>query len=182
MMQEVLSRRFSNLTADAEIPDLLIVDGGKGQLAIAEDVLFKNGLLERIDLLGIAKERRDEGEKLYKPGRKNPIVLPSHNPVLLFLMRIRDESHRFGVTLHRSLRNKNTLASQLDGIPGIGPTRKKHLLQKIGSLKKIKDASVARLQEVEGIGAELAEQIHSYFHNKNSEKCLLVSCFIAECR
>ncbi len=168
MMKEVLSRRFSDLKADAGLPDLLLVDGGKGQLAIAEAVLKKNDLLEKIELLGIAKEHHDEGEKLYKPGRKNPIVLPAHNPVLLFLMRIRDESHRFGITFHRSLRNKRTLASQLDAIPGIGSTRKKLLLQHIGSLKKIKEASIARLQEVEGIGVELAEQIHSYFHGKGS--------------
>lgn len=79
-------------------------------------------------------------------------------------MRIRDESHRFGISFHRKLRNKKTLTSQLDNIPGVGPARKKQLLKKIGSAKKISEASVQELCQVEGIGAELAEQIHSYFH------------------
>ena len=166
MMREVLNRRFGDRPQKSEHPELLMVDGGKGQLAVAESVLKENGLLSDIDLIGIAKERLDEGEKLYKPGRKNPIILPAHNPVLLYLMRIRDESHRFGVNFHRSLRNKQTLSSQLDDIPGVGAARKKRLLKKIGSLKKIAEAPIEDLVEVEGIGAELAGQIHSYFHDK----------------
>ena len=166
MMREVLNRRFSHRGKGKELPALLMVDGGKGQLAVAESVLKEYDLLNDIDLIGIAKERQNEGEKLYKPGRKNPIVLPAHNPVLLYLMRIRDESHRFGISFHRSLRNKQTLGSQLDGIPGVGPSRKKKLLKQIGSLKKISEAPVADLMAVEGIGTELAEQIHSYFHDK----------------
>lgn len=164
MMREVLERRFEEESEESELPNILLVDGGKGQLAVAESVLKKKGLFSRIDLLGIAKERHDKGEKLYKPGRKNPILLPPHNPVLLYLMRIRDESHRFGVSFHRKLRNKETLASQLDNIPGVGPARKKRLLKKIGSVKKISKASVQELSRVQGIGAELAEQIHAYFH------------------
>jgi len=163
-MREVLMRRFSKAEEDLDLPDLLMVDGGKGQLAVAESVLAEVNLADRIDLVGIAKEREDEGEKLYKPGRKNPVVLPYHNPVLLYLMRIRDESHRFGVRFHRSLRNKQTLSSQLDEIPGIGPTRRKRLLKQIGSLKKISEAGVNELHRVEGIGLELAEQIHTYFN------------------
>jgi len=168
MMKEVLSRRFDHKDKEVELPDLLVVDGGKGHLAVAESVLTANDLLSQIELLGIAKERQDEGEKLYKVGRKNPITLPAHNPVLLYLMRIRDESHRFGVNFHRSLRNKKTLASQLDAIAGVGPTRKKQLLKTIGSVKKISEASVYQLQQVEGIGTDLAEQIHFFFHDKFS--------------
>src|SRR5665811_1741219 len=94
-------------------PDLLMVDGGRGQLGVAMRVARELGMgeVQGLDLIGIAKEKQDEGEKLYQPGRKNPIILPAHNPVLLFLMRIRDESHRYGVTFHRKLRNKSTLAS-----------------------------------------------------------------------
>ena len=163
MMREVLNRRFAEQKEVDDLPELLMVDGGKGQLAVAESILKENNLLQTIDLIGIAKERQDEGEKLYRPGRKNPIILPAHNPVLLYLMRIRDESHRFGVTFHRSLRNKQTLSSKLDEIPGVGPVRKKQLLKQIGSLKKISEASVADLMTVDGIGAELAEEIHNYF-------------------
>lgn len=164
MMREVLTRRFSKDRDNLDLPDLLMVDGGKGQLAIAESVLREFGLLNDLNLIGIAKERQDEGEKLYKPGRKNPVRLPAHNPVLLFLMRIRDESHRFGVRFHRSLRNKKTLSSRLDKIPGVGPARKKNLLKQIGSLKKISEAGVEELHRVDGIGLELAEQIHAYFN------------------
>ena len=80
-------------------------------------------------------------------------------------MRVRDESHRFGISFHRSLRTKRALGSRLDAIPGVGPARKRQLLKQIGSLKKIGDATVAELMEVDGIGAELAEQIHDYFQN-----------------
>ena len=166
MMREVLTRRFGDQDKAKDLPALLMVDGGKGQLAVAESVLKENDFLSDIDLVGIAKERQDEGEKLYKPGRKNPIILPVHNPVLLYLMRIRDESHRFGINFHRSLRNKQTLGSQLDSIPGVGPSRKEKLLKQIGSLKKVSEAPVADLLAVDGIGADLAEQIHSYFHDK----------------
>lgn len=165
MMKEVLQRRFSDQAEPDDFPALLMVDGGKGQLAVAESILKENGLDADIDLVGIAKERQDEGEKLYRPGRKNPIVLPAHNPALLYLMRVRDESHRFGISFHRSLRTKRALGSRLDAIPGVGPARKRQLLKQIGSLKKIGDATVAELMEVDGIGAELAEQIHDYFQN-----------------
>src|SRR5210317_2641165 len=101
MMREVLNRRFGDQNKDKDPPALLMVDGGKGQLAVAGSVLKKYQLLTDIDLIGIAKEKEDEGEKLYRPGRKNPILLPAHNPLLLYLMRVRDEAHRFGVTFHR---------------------------------------------------------------------------------
>ena len=170
MMREVLTRRFSDANPESEYPELLLVDGGKGQLSVAESILKENGLLAEIDLIGIAKERQDEGEKLYKPGRKNPIILPPHNPVLLYLMRIRDESHRFGVSYHRSLRNKHTLGSRLDTIPGVGPARKKQLLKQIGSLKKISEAAVTELMAVDGIGPELAEQIYDHFHDESTPR------------
>ena len=170
MMKEVLTRRLSRGIEEDNLPDLFVVDGGKGQLNMALHVAKELGITNELDWIGIAKEKGDEGEKLYKPGRKNPILLPGHNPVLLYLMRIRDESHRFGVTFHRKLRNKATLTSELDGIEGIGADRKNRLLKQIGSLKKVKLASIEDLQKVDGIGPKMAQQIHAIFHkNKISE-------------
>jgi len=166
MMAEVLERRFVRGIEDNDLPDLFMVDGGKGQLAMALRIAGQLGIEERIEWIGIAKEKEDEGEKLYKPGRKNPVVLAPHDPVLLYLMRIRDESHRFGVTFHRKLRNKKTLASELDSIAGIGTTRKKNLLKGLGSLKKIKQASIEELSGITGIGSDLAKDIHAHFHGR----------------
>ena len=164
MMEEVLKRRLQRGMLEQDLPDLFLVDGGKGQLGIALSVAGELGITDAIDWLGIAKERQEEGEKLYKPGRKNPIILPPHNPVLLFLMRIRDESHRYGITFHRKLRNKSTLASDLDKIPGIGDTKKLELLRHMGSLHRLKAASIKDLMEVRGIGRELATTIHGFFN------------------
>jgi excinuclease ABC subunit C len=166
MMAEVLKRRFKRGIEEDNLPDLFMVDGGKGQLAMALRIAKELGIEESMEWLGIAKERKEEGEKLYKPGRKNPIVLVPHDPVLLYLMRIRDEAHRFGITFHRKLRNSATLASELDNIEGVGPTRKKNLLKKLGSLKKIREASAENLSSVPGIGPELAAEIFNYFKNK----------------
>lgn len=164
MMKEVLERRLSRGIDEDNLPDLFVVDGGKGQLGMALTVAGELGITEAIDWIGIAKERQDEGEKLYKPARKNPILLPAHNPILLYLMRIRDESHRYGITFHRKLRNKATLASDLDKIPGIGTEKKKQLLKHMGSLKRVKVGTIEELMEVNGIGKELAREIFNFFH------------------
>ncbi len=164
MMREVLMRRLSRGIKEDSLPDLFVVDGGRGQLGMALAVAAELGITEELDWIGIAKEKKDEGEKLYKPGRKNPLLLRSHDPVLLYLMRIRDESHRYGITFHRKLRKKATLTSELDAIPGIGEAKKKSLLRHMGSLKRIKTATVEELQEVKGIGTELAKEINSHFH------------------
>jgi excinuclease ABC subunit C len=170
MMGEVLDRRLRRGMAEDNLPDLFVVDGGKGQLGIALAVAGELGIKEKIEWLGIAKERQDEGEKLYRPGRKNPVILPPHNPVLLFLMRIRDESHRYGINFHRKLRNKSTLASDLDKIPGIGEAKKKQLLRHLGSLKRIKAATLAELMGVEGIGTELAGEIVKFFNYQKTPR------------
>jgi excinuclease ABC subunit C len=164
MMEEVLQRRFKRGIAENNLPDLFIVDGGRGQLGIALRVADELGIRDDLDWIGIAKEKHTEGEKLYKPGRKNPILFKSHNPVLLYLMRIRDESHRFGVTFHRKLRGKASIASPLDLIPGIGPDRKKKLLKHLGSMKRIREASLKELSQVNGIGKNTAAVIHDHFH------------------
>ncbi len=166
MMREVLERRMAKGVEQDNLPDMLLLDGGKGQLQVAVDVLSRFDLLQRVDLVAIAKEKAEEGEKLFRPGRKNPILLPAHSPVLLYLMRIRDEAHRFGITFHRKLRGKEQLQSRLDQIEGIGPKRKKQLLQTLGSLKRILEADVAELTEVPGIGPELARHIHEQLHQE----------------
>lgn len=160
MMEEVLYRRLTRGMDEGTLPNLFVVDGGKGQLNMAIRVAGELGIIDELDWIGIAKERDSEGEKLYKPGRKNPILLPAHDPVLLHLMRIRDESHRYGVTFHRKLRNKATLTSELDKIQGIGTDRRTRLLKHFGSLRKVKEATVTELTEVSGIGPELAQLIY----------------------
>jgi len=164
MMREVLQRRLSRGLEEEDLPDLFVVDGGKGQLSMALAVADELGIRGELDWIGIAKERDEEGEKLYKPGRKNPIVLPAHNPVLLYMMRIRDESHRFGVTFHRRIRNKSNFLSELDQIPGIGKERKKTLLKNFGSLKRIREATPEDLVQVDGIGEDLARQIYDHLN------------------
>lgn len=164
MMEEVLQRRFKRGLEENNLPDLFVVDGGRGQLGIALRVADEFGIRNDLDWIGIAKEKESEGEKLYKPGRKNPILLKSHNPVLLYIMRIRDESHRFGVTFHRKLRAKVSIASTLDDIPGVGPDRKNKLLKQIGSITRIKKASLQEISNVKGIGKETALTIYNHFH------------------
>ncbi len=162
MMKEVLERRFKG---DREMPDLLMLDGGKGQLNIAVQVLDDLGLQQAFDLLAIAKEREEEGEKLYRPGRKNPVLLADHSPVLLLFKQIRDEAHRYAITFHRKVRHRELFDSQLDNSPGVGPARKLALLKRIGSLKKIAAASEETLAQVAGIGTDLAAQIYRHFHS-----------------
>ena len=164
MMKEVLERRLTRGIAENTLPDMFVVDGGKGQLGMALAVAKELGITEDVDWIGIAKEKEDEGEKLYKPERKNPIVLLPHNPIILYLMRIRDESHRYGVTFHRKLRNKATLTSELDQIAGIGAEKKKQLLKHMGSLKRVKSATIEELCEVQGIGPEIARTIFNFFN------------------
>ena len=164
MMREVLQRRMETGLAKNNLPDMLLLDGGKGQLGTGVDVLADFDLLDRIDLVAIAKEKQDEGEKLFRPGRKNPIVLPAHAPALLYLMRIRDESHRFGITFHRRLRRKNTLRSPLDRVTGIGAQRKKELLRTLGSYKRIQSATAEELATAPGIGPVLAKSIFRQLH------------------
>jgi len=167
MMREVLERRMKRGVEEDSLPDLLLLDGGKGQLQVAVEVLARFDGRQRIDLVAIAKEKADEGEKLFRPGRKNPVLLPAHAPALLFLMRIRDEAHRFGITLHRKLRGKAQLHSRLDAIAGIGPQRKRLLLRTMGSLKRIALATVEELAAIPGIGPELARQIHDQLRGEH---------------
>ncbi len=169
MMAEVLSRRFAPSKGQRPHPDMLLLDGGKGQLNKACELLGGLGLLESIDLVAIAKEKQEEGEKLFRPGRKNPILLPANAPALLYLMRIRDESHRFGITFHRRLRNQETLQSGLDHLHGVGKKRKKDLLRHFGSYKRILAAEAREIEALPGFGRELANSIYNQLHEKNAE-------------
>jgi excinuclease ABC subunit C len=159
MMREVIRRRFKRAIIDdaAEdwrtLPDLAIVDGGKGQLNAALEVL--RSLEVTVPIVGLAKEN----EEIFMPGRREPVILPGDAQSLFLVQRVRDEAHRFAITFQRQRRKKSDFKSTLDELPGIGPQRKKALLKAFGSLKRIREASVEELTQVEGIGQSLAQQI-----------------------
>jgi excinuclease ABC subunit C len=158
-MREVLSRRFSK--NEQELPDLLIIDGGKGHLNAARKILEELNVVS-CDLIGVAKEegRHDRGmtsEQIFLPGVKDPIHLPPHSPILFLLQRIRDEAHRFAITFQKQQRSKRSLSSQLNDIPGIGPVKQKRLLRYFGSLKRIREATLEELISVKGITAKDAQ-------------------------
>ncbi len=177
MMKEVLSRKYREVE-EMEFPDMLIVDGGKGQLNIALSVL-REMKVEGLNVISLAKRSKDElpvapqlrgrlknkgEEKIYLPGKKNPIILSKDSPALLLLQRIRDEAHRFAITYHRKLRDKKKLRSPLEDIPGVGEARKRQLLRHFDSLKKIKEAPLKDLEQAPGIKKELAKNIYDFFH------------------
>lgn len=161
MMAEVIGRRFrraKDVEHDengkwADLPDLVIVDGGKGQLNAALGALAEVDM--QVSICGLAKEN----EELFLPGRSESILLPRDSQALFLVQRIRDEAHRFAVTFHRAKRSKATFQSGLDTVPGIGPSRKKALIRKFGSVKAIREATIAELATVDGISTKLAEQI-----------------------
>jgi excinuclease ABC subunit C len=162
MLSEVLTRRYKKVDAGQPLPDLLMVDGGKGQLNMAVAVLKALRLDGSFDLIGIAKKDPDRGEtedKVYKPGRKNPVSLKKDADVLLFLQRIRDEAHRSVITYHRKRRMKTYRRSVLDEIPGIGVRRKASLLKHFGSLKRIKAAAVEEIAAVPGMTRRTAQAV-----------------------
>ncbi len=141
------------------LPDLLMVDGGKGQLNVAVEVLQAFDLLDQVPVAGLAKQE----EELFLPGRRDSIRLPRRSPALFLVQRVRDEAHRFAITSHRRRRAKESLASQIDAIPGIGPKRRKLLLEAFDkSIDKIRQADVAEIAAVPGIGPELAQVIKEY--------------------
>jgi excinuclease ABC subunit C len=178
MMREVLERRFKRLlappregeekkAADDDVPqwpDLVIIDGGRGQLNAAQEI-FQNLALDQVTLMAVAKgPDRDAGrETLFMPGRE-AIKLEPRDPVLYFIQRLRDEAHRFVIGSHRKLRKKDIREAGLQEIAGIGPSRKRALLHHFGTLKEIERASLADLGKVPGISAESARKIFDFFH------------------
>jgi excinuclease ABC subunit C len=167
MMREVFRRRFSRLMKDDQLewPDIVLIDGGKGQLSVVKKTLDEMGATEKTTLVAIAKgpDRNAGRETFFIPGRA-PFTMPPKTPALYYLQRLRDEAHRFAIGKHRAKRKKQMITSPLDGITGIGPGRKKALLAHFGSAKAIKTASVEDLALVEGVSAKLAKQIHDYFN------------------
>jgi excinuclease ABC subunit C len=164
--QEVLRRRFRRVNAGEEgieeerrwaMPDLVLVDGGKGQVSAAKEVLDELGLHD-LPLAGLAKER----EELFLPGREEPVVLPRTSQALYLVQRLRDEAHRFAITYHRNLRNKRTVKSAFDDLPGVGPKRRRELLKVFGSAKRVREAPVEQIAAVPGIGRALAERIKAH--------------------
>jgi excinuclease ABC subunit C len=161
--QEVLRRRFRRASTGEEgneeerrwkLPDLVIVDGGKGQVSAAKAVLDELGLHD-LPLAGLAKER----EELFLPDRPEAIVLPPTSSALYLLQRIRDEAHRFAIRYHRELRSRASVRSAFDELPGVGPKRRQALLRTFGSVKRVRDAPVEQIAAVPGIGRALAERI-----------------------
>jgi excinuclease ABC subunit C len=161
MIQEVLRRRFRrSLAADdkwSAMPDLILIDGGKGHLSAGLEILKELGL-NSIPAASLAKEK----EEVFIPGISEPLDIPRTSAALHLLQRIRDEAHRFALGYHRKLRHKESIASALDSIPGIGPRRKKALIKKFGSVRGIKEASIDELSRVPGITGKLAEKIKEY--------------------
>ncbi|PKO03743.1 MAG: excinuclease ABC subunit C [Chloroflexi bacterium HGW-Chloroflexi-5] len=170
-MEEVLTRRFKRWQAAQEkqlvgakldpsfavLPDLLMVDGGKGQLGRAVKVLESFGLSERVPLVGLAKQQ----EELFRPHIERSIILPRHSQGLYLIQRVRDEAHRFAVTAHRKARGKVGIASRLDAIPGVGPKRRRALLEKFGDINSIRQAPLEELTKIPGITEDIALALQS---------------------
>ena len=149
-------------------PDLVLIDGGLGQLSVAREVLARFGLHD-IALIGVAKgPDRDAGrEHFHIPGHERPIMLEAKDPVLYFVQRLRDEAHRFAIGTHRAKRAKALGVNPLDEIAGIGPTRKRALLTHFGSAKAVSRAGIEDLKAVGGISADMARKIYDFFHERS---------------
>ena len=164
-MREVTTRRYTSgknkQTGFEKMPDLIIIDGGKGQLSSAKQVL--NELSLNIPMIGLAKRL----EEIYIPGSSLPILLPLSSPALQILQAIRDEAHRFAITFHRSLRNKHSLISALDNIPGIGAKRKKELMKAFSTVSRIQAASLEELAAVPSMNTASAQEVYRYFSAQN---------------
>ncbi len=168
-MAEVLTRRFTSDSAPGKLPDLLVIDGGKGQLNVALAVLKKLGLANQLNVMGLAKKDEARGEtedKIYLPGRINPVSTTRHPQVLRLLERIRDEAHRFAIAFQRHRRTKKAFISVLDEIEGVGPRRKQVLLSHFGNVKAIADASIEELAALSGMNRPAAERVHQYLSHK----------------
>lgn len=158
MMKELLTRRLKMIDTDEE-PDLIVIDGGKGQLSMACEVLDELNLAH-IPIIGLAKEF----EEIYIPNSKRPIIIPKNNKALHLLQQVRDESHRFAITYHRKLRSDNISESSLDDIPGIGKKRKISILKEFGTMDKVKNASVEELAKIKGMNEKVATNVYEYYH------------------
>ena len=166
-LQELEERKQQDLPAQggkfSDLPDLILIDGGAIQLAFAQDAMHAQGL--NIPMFGLAKRL----EEIVLPGQEQTILLDRHSEALHLIQRLRDEAHRFGITHHRKLRAKNSIASALDEIPGVGPKKKKALLKHFKTVEALKDADVQALCEAEGIGPTLAQVVYDHFHQISAQ-------------
>ena len=161
-MFQVLERRFSKTESDMPYPDLLVVDGGKGQLGMAVAVLKELNLEGRFTVAGLAKKNAEKGEefdKIYIPGRSNPLNTLQAKKALYLLCQVRDEAHRFAITFQRKRREKRAGGSVLDTIPGIGPKKKRLLLKHFKGISRLKNADIESLSSLPGINEKLARTI-----------------------
>ena len=174
-MREVLHRRLSAYLADRDLPaaergkfsyppQLLLVDGGKGQLGVATGVLEELGLTEQIPVASLAKRF----EQVYLPGRQDPVEVPRGSEALFMLQRIRDESHRFAISYHRQLRGKRMLLSELDDVTGLGPRRRERLIEHFGSVPKLRSAALEDLLALSWLPSDVAEAVHERLHGTSS--------------
>ena len=171
MMKEVLNRRFARLAKEdpdrekGDWPDLVLIDGGKGQLSAVMEIMADAGI-EDVPVVGVAKgpHHGREGREVFHFPDGRELTLPTNSPLLFYLQRLRDEAHRFAIGTHRAKRAKSFTGSSLDDVPGIGPTRKRALLMHFGTAKAVKGAAIEDLERAPGISKATARQIHDYFH------------------
>ena len=166
-LHQALLRRYTRLQqGEGRLPDILFIDGGKGQVAEAAKVLEELQIGD-LAIIGVAKgpERRAGAETLFLSGSKRPIILPTDSPALHLIQQIRDEAHRFAITGHRQRRGKARSTSPLERIPGLGPKRRRLLLNRLGGLQEVARAGVEELAKVHGISPALAQRIYDVFHD-----------------
>ncbi|MEE2786634.1 MAG: excinuclease ABC subunit UvrC [Myxococcota bacterium] len=179
MMREMLTRRLTRGLAEQDLPDLIVVDGGKGQLNVARLVMADLNITG-VDLVSIAKARvigrnEDDGlvksaERIFVPGVKAPIALRAHTDELFLMTHLRDEAHRFAISFHRKRRRKRTLTSELDRLSGIGPARRKALLRAFGSVKALRQATLDELSAVDGIGPKMAKGLYEQLRESTTNR------------
>ena len=179
MMREVLLRRLARALEEGRLPNMIMVDGGKGQLSQAVQVLSQLGITT-VDVIGLAKTRLTAkpgqpekikiGERIFTPGKPDPIVLPESSPELHLLQRVRDEAHRFAITYHKDLRKKNLITDPLQKIPGLGEARRTALLDHFGHVGRIRDATVEEIRQVRGISTRIARAVHDRLHQQTAHE------------
>ena len=175
MMYEVLLRRYQKAAKENDLPDLVLLDGGRGQLNVAQEV-FKELKIREVDLVSLAKERtvekprpsrlRRTEEKVFHPQYKEPFILGRHSPILHLLDRIRDEAHRFAITYHKKVRSRETVRSELGEVPGIGQIRQRELLRYFGTVEKIKQATEEELVRAPKMNSKSAQRVYDFYRNR----------------
>ena len=166
MMREVVGRRYARLLDEEKpLPDLILIDGGKGQLSSAKEILDELGLLDT-PVVSLAKRL----EEVFFPDQPEPLRIPRASPALKLLMSLRDEAHRFALTFHRQKRNTRMIRSELDAIPGIGPKRRQTILQAFPSVDHVRNCSLEELMAGEGITADVARRLYQHFHPESDDR------------